>query len=762
LNTSLPGVRRSRPGIRFVLKKALALVGTSVISASTFAAFTAPVEAQAKVIPGASVIQVEGPLGNVESAGLVLTPAFAQNITDYVFRCQAGANPTQVTLTASTGKINVNGNVAKSVVLQESLVENQALVIISHGPKNPAGTQYWVRCLPHDFPQLAVDRPGSPPAGWYLTGDITAATPGAATYAMVLDSHGTPVWYRQTSSPGAINTTLLQDGTLAWIGFVGPGFGIDPHGAYEDFNLVTRQTRFISTPIPPTDLHEIHPMANGDLILIATPLRANVDLTSRHLSSSATIVDCLIQEINPAGQLVWSWRASDHIDMRESTSTFPSTVHGQLVYDPIHCNSVDVDPSTGNVLVSTRNTDGVYLINKATGTIIWKLSGVAPNHDGAQILTIVGDPYNGLSNQHDARFEPNGDVSVYDDESSRSALTARGVEYHIDAVAGTATLVWSFKSPDGHNSAATGSFRRLFAGSDNVIAWGVKPHELFTEVDGAGNILMHVTLPNGEPAYRVQKVPTSALNHDLLRTTAGLPPFVRTFTPAVSFVGPASGPATGGTTVLIVGSGFRGATAVRFGSQAATAFTVVSDSLITATAPAGIGTTNVTVTGPSGTSSVNSMDQLQASASDASFESGTGSWVNAGNSTIALGTTNARSGAFSLQVSPIAPGAFSAITGKYAVVPGAQVNGALWILTPSGATTANATLTFYNSANAVIATVSGSAVTSSASSWTSISVAGMAPSGAAWVAIGFSDAGSSGAIFVDDASLTGSTQYAFI
>lgn len=55
--------------------------------------------------------------------------------------------------------------------------------------------------------------------------------------------------------------------------------------------------------------------------------------------------------------------------------------------------------------------------------------------------------------------------------------------------------------------------------------------------------------------------------------------------------------------VTITGAGFTGATAVKFGATAATAFTVVSDSIIVATMPAGsAGAANITVTGPGGTS----------------------------------------------------------------------------------------------------------------------------------------------------------------
>ena len=66
--------------------------------------------------------------------------------------------------------------------------------------------------------------------------------------------------------------------------------------------------------------------------------------------------------------------------------------------------------------------------------------------------------------------------------------------------------------------------------------------------------------------------------------------------PVVTTVKPPLGPAAGGNSVTIAGSGFTGATAVSFGSTPAAAFTVTSANQISATAPAGSGAVDVTVT----------------------------------------------------------------------------------------------------------------------------------------------------------------------
>ncbi len=68
----------------------------------------------------------------------------------------------------------------------------------------------------------------------------------------------------------------------------------------------------------------------------------------------------------------------------------------------------------------------------------------------------------------------------------------------------------------------------------------------------------------------------------------------------VEAVAPTADLASGGNVVTIHGSGFTGATAVKFGATPATSFTVISSSLIEAVAPPGSGTVSVSVTTPHG------------------------------------------------------------------------------------------------------------------------------------------------------------------
>ena len=140
--------------------------------------------------------------------------------------------------------------------------------------------------------------------------------------------------------------------------------------------------------------------------------------------------------------------------------------------------------------------------------------------------------------------------------------------------------------------------------------------------------------------------------------------------PAVSSVTPASGPASGGTPVTITGSGFTGATIVRFGSVSAPSFTVNGAGSITALSPQHAeGSVDVTVTAPGGTSAIASSDPYTFTPASPDFSLAVGpssQSVVAGTAavfTVSLGAQNGDTSPVTLSVSGAPSGtAFSSNT----------------------------------------------------------------------------------------------------
>jgi alpha-tubulin suppressor-like RCC1 family protein len=136
------------------------------------------------------------------------------------------------------------------------------------------------------------------------------------------------------------------------------------------------------------------------------------------------------------------------------------------------------------------------------------------------------------------------------------------------------------------NQVATGQDPSLAVGTDGTVyAWGLGNN------GEMGNNT--TTTSNPDPIAVDKSTGLTAVPGKCLAVTADTPN---------------SGPSAGGTSVTISGSGFLGATAVKFGTVNATSFVVNSDSSITAIAPAGVGTVDITVVTPRGTSAVSAAD----------------------------------------------------------------------------------------------------------------------------------------------------------
>lgn len=501
-------------------------------------------------------------LASLSVSPLQLSPSFSPDIHDYTVACAAGTNALQLSwatrgsasvslvvpvkgdasaprsatpldgagqsATAAKGSLPRDagaadasqwetrtvsyGSSAKDVTVE--LAEDQAATL------RVDGAEYWVRCLPHDFPTITATEKADAGArgdGFYLLG-TAIAPPGSASFAMVLDVHGTPVWYLRVAQT-VFDVDLAAPNVISFLTAAAPaGFGTDPNARWELRDLASGKSTYVKAVGGPTDLHEFRTLANGDYLVQSYDIVTGVDLTGlEKFGPNSTVADCVLEELDRTGALVWSWRASDHIDMvRESTIPESAAVNGQTVIDPIHVNSVD-EAANGDLLVSARHLDAVFLVSKATGKIVWKLGGAAYSRDGAQLLQLKGDT--GFFRQHDARLVSKDTISLFDDESLMKA-SARAVAYSIDLTSGTATRVW--QDIGSTSSIAMGS-ARVLPNDDVVVGWGLPStgYSAVTEFDKSGHDLFEIEFPSGEPSYRAVKVPPASFDLDVLRRAVG-------------------------------------------------------------------------------------------------------------------------------------------------------------------------------------------------------------------------------------------------
>ena len=122
---------------------------------------------------------------------------------------------------------------------------------------------------------------------------------------------------------------------------------------------------------------------------------------------------------------MWEWHALGHIAVRESNSP-PSS--SSYPWDYAHVNSIDPGPA-GDVLLSARNTWTLYDVDIHSGAVRWRLGGKRSSFRLGR-----GVPFYW---QHDARFQPGGLISLFDNGSdppkekqSRGLLLAPDLATH--------------------------------------------------------------------------------------------------------------------------------------------------------------------------------------------------------------------------------------------------------------------------------------------------------------------------------------------
>jgi cysteine-rich repeat protein len=184
---------------------------------------------------------------------------------------------------------------------------------------------------------------------------------------------------------------------------------------------------------------------------------------------------------------------------------------------------------------------------------------------------------------------PVGDVYL----QTRCGGSGRGGGYHTTTYSAWVGVMWDY-------TGAVVSSEVLAAAPTNV-------DPTFSAVDSFGNQLYNqLNAVNVLPANCTVGDTTYCTYRAYLTLSSSFVP-----QPRVASVSVTSGPAAGGTSVTVTGTGFTGATAVTFGATPAPSFTVNGDTSITVVSPAAsAGTVDVTVTTAGGTSAASSTDQF--------------------------------------------------------------------------------------------------------------------------------------------------------
>jgi len=345
--------------------------------------------------------------------------------------------------------------------------------------------------LPQGFPTYTIDSTNNPAEGYFFMGPmpIIGNKPG---YLIIMDNYGTPIFYRKTT----MKTYCFQpypNGYLAY--FV---------GQLQKYVVMDSSYQFIDTigcvNCDRFDLHEIRITEEGHYLLIGKNFRiVDMSLLVEGGQQDATIEDYVIQEFDADKNLVFEWKTVDYFDILDAVEDVDLTVSS---IDPSNFNSIEVESDT-SLLLSFAHMNEITKIDRRTGEIIWRMGG--ENNQFAFI-----NDTRPFTRQHDVRRLPNGNITVFDNGTFSNPFYSRGVEYEVDEVAMTATMVWEYDRYQDVQSTHKGNVQRLPNGN-TIVAWGGMGDNpavpSVTELDPEGNVVHEISFPQHDGSYRIFKFP---------------------------------------------------------------------------------------------------------------------------------------------------------------------------------------------------------------------------------------------------------------
>jgi Arylsulfotransferase (ASST) len=332
-------------------------------------------------------------------------------------------------------------------------------------------------------------------------GDIMMTTgPGPGQYGpLIYTPQGRLVWFeRQSGGTGALNLSEQRyedQSDLTWwrgkvlaLGF-GEGEDIVMNSNYQRVATINAGNGLHA------DLHEFQIVPNQVAYISAyNVIRCNLSPVGG--ARNGVLIDNAVQEIDiKTGLVRWEWHTLDHVPVDDSHVPVPSK---GVPWDWFHLNSIDPEPN-GNLLISARSTWAAYQLQGGSGKVLWQLGG-------KQSSFTVG-PGAQTAWQHDARMQPDGTVTLFDDGSSpRQHFQSRGVRIAIDTAHHTARLVKAYTHPSPLLADSQGNMQ-VKPGDSVVIGWGASPS--VSEFAKSGELLFDAHLAPGLGSYRVVRFPWS-------------------------------------------------------------------------------------------------------------------------------------------------------------------------------------------------------------------------------------------------------------
>jgi hypothetical protein len=305
--------------------------------------------------------------------------------------------------------------------------------------------------------------------------------------AVIIDDTGEPIWEQPLAKLVTTDFRVQQyrgrPALTWWQGVVVLGHGVG-HYVIADSSY-TPLARVNAGNGRSGDLHEFLLTDRGTALLTTYAIVGH-DLRSVGGSATGTIQDAMVQEIDVAsGRVLLEWHSLDHIEIGDSY--YPLSAD----WDYVHLNSIAVDRDN-NLLVSSRNTHTIYKLDRTSGAIIWRLGGKRSDFSfGAEA---------DFAWQHDARRQPDGTITLFDNGERLS----RAVALEVDETHRRVSLRRSYRHPANLHADSQGNVQVL-PGGNVLVGWGAQPY--VSEFAPSGELLFDAMLATDYVSYRAYRIP---------------------------------------------------------------------------------------------------------------------------------------------------------------------------------------------------------------------------------------------------------------
>jgi hypothetical protein len=335
---------------------------------------------------------------------------------------------------------------------------------------------------PPPLPQLTVSIYNNPMRGDVFLSNFSFNI--YPPYLIIADNRGSMYWYMQRNF-NCDDFKLQPNGHITFYD-LGVYEHIEMDENYNTVNTYSCGNGYV------TDGHELRLMSNGHAYVMAYDLEI-VDMSKIVPGGNphANVMGLIVQEIDVNKNVVFQWRSWDHFKI---TDAWHQKMDSSDI-DAVHGNAIEID-NDSNIIISSRHLDEITKINHITGDIIWRFGG--KNNQ----FTFIGDTLK-FTYQHAIRRIANGDLTLFDNGNWHSPPFSRAVEYSLDEVNKTATVVWEYRHNPDIYGFAMGYVQRLSNGN-TLIGWGTGNPSI-TEVKPDGTIVFEMSLPQGGVSYRAYK-----------------------------------------------------------------------------------------------------------------------------------------------------------------------------------------------------------------------------------------------------------------